>query len=211
MVASRSITCRKSPSRNRISATLVLVTGLVVGAAIAASPGRSLAAPPANPGNSGVIRFADLVDFFVIDPKSGFTSIHSTSTPLADLCSGTPPDVDLLNIQLIASPSGALHALFMGSEHNVQIYPASPPGCANWKNLPLLYSGVVHIVRTDNDIQVSGPGADAFGWTATGTLTDHVHGGTVSYREVVRLVINPHADPNDPDSIRELVVDIQVH
>ena len=57
---------------------------------------------------------------------------------------------------------------------------------------------------------MSGPSANAFGWQATGTLTDHVYGGTVQYTEVVRAVISPHADPNDPNAMRELVVDIRV-
>jgi hypothetical protein len=207
-----------SPSTQRSSHTFTTRSGsfflalhfvCALAAVIAGCP--AFANPPAHPGNSGVFRFADFVGFFMTDPEGELTSFHSFSTRIADVCAGTDPVVDLLSIQMIESPSGAVHALFKQSEHYVQIYPASPPGCANWQGLPLLYSGTVKLLRTDNDIVVGGPGANAFGWQAIGQLTDHQHGGIVNYREIVRLVIPPHADPNDPNSVRELVVDIDVH
>lgn len=193
--------------------TMVLAASAIIAGAplIASAAPPGYANGPAHPGNSGVFRFNDQVGFFVTDLTSGLTAFHGTSTLVAEFCSGIPLVPDPLTIQFVASPSGGLHMLFAKAEDHVQIYAASPPGCPFWQSLPLLYSGTVRLVRTDNDLTLEGRGADAFGWMATGTLTDHVHGGTVSYRETVRLVVGPHADPNDPNAIREQVITISVH
>jgi len=165
---------------------------------------------PGTPGQSGVIRFGDFVGFFVVDPEHGLLSIHSTSTPLAQICTGTPPVVDILDIQLVEAASG-LHAVFQGDEHNVLIYPVLDPAatfdCSVLVNLPLLAAGQVRLIRTDNDLLAGGqPGADAFGWQATGVLTDLQNGGTLHYNEIVRPLVKPFTT-----EVQELVVNIDLH
>jgi hypothetical protein len=166
---------------------------------------------PGTPGQSGVIRFGDFVGIFVVDPEHGLLSIHSTSTPLAQICTGTPPVVDILEIQLLEAASG-LHALFQGDEHNVLIYPVptfpvATFDCSVLVSLPLLAAGQVRLIRTDNDLTAGGqPGANAFGWQATGVLTDLQNGGTLHYNEIVRPLITPFST-----EIQELVVNIDLH
>ena len=113
---------------------------------------------------------------------------------------------DELSIQLFASPDGALQALFTAPDHHVLIYPASPPGCAYWANLPLLASGQARLVRTDNDLVDGGPGANAFGWQATGVLLDRTTAAALQYSEVVRVLVSPTGP-----CCRELQVAIYLH
>ena len=158
---------------------------------------------PAVPGNSGIVRFGDFVGFFVYDVQRGLLSIHSTSTSFADICAGTPPTVDFLNTQTIATASG-LHAIFHGQNHNVLIYPAVPFDCRFLATAPLLAAGSAHIIRTDNDLLASGsPGVNAFGWQAEGSLTDVASGGGLHYTEIARLLFTT--------DVKELVIDIRLH
>lgn len=193
----------------------VLTAGLVCacgGAEAPTSVGAMFATPtynytngPAGPGASGVIRFTDGIGFFVTDYVRGFTAFHGSSTTVAEFCSGTPPVPDDLSIQLIADPAGALHALFTAPDHHVQIYPASPPGCAHWASLPLLAKGQARLIRTDNDLIDAGPRANAFGWQAMGVLTDPATGTPFQYSEIVRVLV-----PTSGDCCRELRVAINL-
>ena len=195
-----------------ISYAVVGLSVLALGCRDPSSPNVATSQPPrafdfssgpAEPGNSGIIRFGDFVGFFVYDFQRGLLSIHSTSTPLADVCAGTPPIVDLLDIQTIATASG-LHAIFQGQNHNVLIYPAVPVDCSFLATAPLLAAGSAHLIRTDNDLLGSGsPGVNAFGWQAEGNLLDVATGGSIRYTEIVRLLFTT--------DVEELVVDIRLH
>jgi hypothetical protein len=195
---------------------IALVSGLATGCGsgdvatssihVPSTPAYSYTNGPSAPGASGVIRFVDGIGFFVTDFARGLTAFHGSSTTIAETCAGTPPIPDDLDIQLIDSPTGALHALFTASNHHVLIYPASPPGCAHWANLPLLASGQARLFRTDNDLVDGGPGANAFGWQATGELEDQATGGALRYSEVVRVLVPPSGP-----CCRELAIAIRLH
>ena len=166
---------------------------------------------------AGVIRFTDQVGFFIVDAAGGLVSFHGTNISFADICSGVPFEFDPLSIQLIDTPTGALHALFTGKEHNVILYPAAnwpdpdqigPGDCPILATLPVLASGPVRLVRTDNDIAVSGRGADAFGWTSSGVLTSPT-GQRFNYSETVRALVEPAHKPGDPE-FRMMVTDIRL-
>jgi hypothetical protein len=170
-------------------------------ALIAATGPSTAVAAPAFPGQSGVIRFQDQMAFFIVDPGSGLMSFHGIDATFAQICSGAPVQFDDFSIQLVISPSGPLHALFTGQEHSVYIYPALPLGnhigpqdCPILAGLPLLASGKARLVRTDNDLTGSGAaGADAFGWSASGNLTDPA-GRVLQYSETVRGLLTPGQD-----------------
>jgi hypothetical protein len=161
-------------------------------------------ASPGNPGNSGVIRFTDGMGFFFIDYQSGLMSFHGIQTSFAELCAGSPPVFDPLNIQLIFSPTGTLHALISAEAHTVFIYPAATfpdphhiglADCPILEGLPLLATGQARVIRTDNDIFGSdAPGADSFGLNSTGMLEDIVNGGTVGYTEIFQGLVQPDSD-----------------
>jgi hypothetical protein len=107
-------------------------------------------ASPGNPENSGVILFTDGMGFFFIDYQSGLMSFHGLQTSFAELCAGSPPVFEPLNIQLIFSPTGTLHALISAEAHTVFIYPAATfpdphhiglADCPILEGLPLLATG----------------------------------------------------------------------
>src|SRR5262245_48902284 len=82
--------------------------------------------PAAAAGNgAGVIRFSDQVAFFIVDSEHDLVSFHGTDLSFAQICSGVPFEFDPMTIQLIDTPTGALHALFSGDEHHVIVYPAN--------------------------------------------------------------------------------------
>ena len=186
---------------------LMLAPG--VGRALALGP---VSAPPENPGNSGVIRFTDGMGFFFIDDESGLMSFHGIQTPFAELCAGSPPVFDPLNIQLIFSPTGTLHAIITAEAHTVFITPAAVfpdphritlADCPILTSLPLLASGQARVIRTDNDIFGSNaPGADSFGLNSTGMLEDRVNGGTVGYTEIFQALIKPDSDPDEVNVVK---------
>lgn len=177
----------------------------------------SVASSVCHAAGAGVIRFSDQVGFFIVDPAGGLVSFHGTDVSFADICSGAPFEFDPLDIQLVATPAGALHALFQGKEHHVIIYPAAnwpdpdqigPGDCPVLATLPVLASGSARLVRTDNDIELSGQGADAFGWTASGKLTSPT-GQEFNYYETVRALVEPASKPG-PRGFRILVNSIRL-
>ena len=86
--------------------TFVLMLAFGIGHAFAFEPASvPPEKPPENPGNSGVIRFTDSMGFYFIDYQSGLMSFHGIQTSFAELCAGSPPVFDPLNIQLIFSPT----------------------------------------------------------------------------------------------------------
>jgi hypothetical protein len=178
--------------------------------ALVALPGLSAAAEsPAFPGQSGVIRFQDQLAFFIVDPASGLMSFHGIDATFAQICSGAPVEFDDLSIQLVNSPSGPLHALITGQEHSVYIYPAQslpnhigPQDCPILAGLPVLASGKARLVRTDNDLTGSGgAGANAYGWSASGNLTDPA-GRVVQYSETVRGLLTPGQESAEPSNLQ---------
>jgi hypothetical protein len=179
-------------------------------------PRSSFANGPSTPGNSGVFRVEGSLAFFATDPAHGLMSFHGVTTPWADLCPGTLPAFDLVDLQFIFTPAGAAEGVFQADLHNVFIYPAvdigfsaGPEDCAIMATLPVLARGAASLVRTDNDfLGTGGPRANAFGWDAHGVLEDLVNGGEVGYSETVRWVFD---QANPPAEIAPLVVSILLH
>jgi len=164
---------------------------------------------PSAPGRSHVIRVEGRNAFFIVDGQRGIMSFHGQDVTLTEFCAGSR-DFDIMNRQFIELPSGAVQALFTSDDHHVWIYPAAPFDCAILPTLPLLASGQTRLVRTDNDLLgFGGPGANAFGWNATGTLTDATTGAPVHYSETVRALIYPFTEPG-PD-FEQLVIAIRLH
>ena len=191
--------------------SVVMALGLTLTLSCRNDPGApsfSFSNGPSTPGRSPIIRIEGRNAFFIVDETRGVMSFHGMDITLAQFCAGDR-DFDMLNRQFIQVPSGAINALFTSDDHHVWIYPAAPFDCAILPSLPLLASGQTRLVRTDNDLTgFGGPGANAFGWSATGMLTDAVSGRPLRYNETVRAVILPFTEPGAPES--ELVIAIRV-
>ena len=178
-------------------------------------PQFSFAHGPSTPGNGGVFRVEGSLAFFVTDPAHGLMSFHGITTPWADLCTGTPPAFDPVDLQFIFTPAGAAEGIFQSEHHNVFIYPAvdigfsaGPDDCPIMAALPVLAQGPASLIREDNDFFGSGgPRVNAFGWHAHGVLEDLVNIGELGYSETVRWVIN---QANPPAELEPQVVSILV-
>jgi hypothetical protein len=154
-----------------------------------------------------VVRFQDQVGFFIVDEAEGLMSFHGTSLTFAQICAGGGLSFEDLDLQLVATPSGPLHLLFTGDDHPVVVYPIAalpdphhvgPGDCPILSTLQPIASGRARLVRTDNDLTLSGRGANAFGWTCNGTLTETATGAPTQYSETVRAVQVPGAaDPRE--------------
>jgi hypothetical protein len=70
-----------------------------------------------------VFRIDGDLAFFVADPASGLMSFHGIETLWTELCSGTPPVFDPVDLQFILTPAGAAEAVFGADGHTVFIYP----------------------------------------------------------------------------------------
>lgn len=185
--------------------TDVSVTG---NESIAARPQLNFLNGPPAPGQSGIFRFEGTDGFFVFDAERGLMSLHGNSTPIAELCTGSPPVWDPVDVQVLFSPTGAIPALQTGDQ-TVFVYETDEFDCAKLLTAPLVASGVTRLVRTDNDLLgFGGPGANAFGWNATGVLTS-ASGDPIHYTEVVRLVVHPFTDPGG-DEVEEVSVSIRL-
>jgi len=209
----RKMLATRLVSRGVLAAFLLALTACLD----ASLPIESPSAAPVNftfsngpdvPGRSGVFRIEGRSSFFIVDAGSGLMSFHGLGVTIQEFCAGLR-DPDVWDRQFVQVPSGALPALFVNDQHHVWIYPATPFDCAVLVNLPLLASGQTRIVRTDNDLTgFGGPGANSYGWNATGELTG-ADGGTLHYTEIVRSLIKPHVDP-DSGEFEDLVISIKL-
>lgn len=195
---------------------LPLLPGLLLSPLIAScaadGPDAPLAPPsfnftngPTTPGQSGIIRFGETNGFFIVDVARGLMAFHGLDVTLAEFCEGER-NPDVWDWQLDLIPTGAAPWLMTLPDHHVWIYPASPPGCEFWASLPLIASGRTRLMRTDNDLFDAGPGANAFGYSATGVLEDAETGAPLRYLETWRVVTPPSGI-----CCAELVASIKLH
>lgn len=177
-------------SRSRTLRVILILTCCVLSLALS----RSASA------GAFVVRFQDQDGFFIVDQASGLMSFHGTTQTFAQLCAGGGLTFEEVNIQLVATPAGPLHLLFSSPDHPVVIYPIAAlpdPNHVGLGDCPIL-SGIQPIAtgrarfqRTDNDYIGTGPGANAFGWTCSGTLTNAATGAPMQYSETFRAVATP--------------------
>ena len=167
---------------------------------------------PANPGNSGVYRFQDWTLLWTTDPQRDLGATHYQSDDWLS-CGGTQ-GFPLSDVQLVTNPQGAhdaVHQLAKAGDIPVLIYRLSDvPG---WSNPAVmcafladgwLYRGTHRMVLTDNDLFVDGPGANAFGMSAHGTVEDP-SGTPCTYTEQQRAVSLPNGE------FKTTVENIRVH
>lgn len=158
------------------------------------------------PANSGpfIVRYESegfLGDiFFGVDPVRELVSVNGLGAldpSQSTLCGGSAT-LDILNFQEISTPSGAVVRAVQGKDVTQHIYDLNEGG--NWfdvffgqspcaaLSLPRLAQGTGNFRLHDNDVEITGERANAFGWRAQGTLEDLVNGGRVHYTETQTAV-----------------------
>jgi hypothetical protein len=156
------------------------------------------------PGTAGplVVRFQD--GFFAILNVDETTNLQSViglpddpTASAAPFCDGAGA-FEVLDWQLVIHPSGPINALIQAGAVNVHIYDASAFGAlflagdfCGAVSLPRIAEGKATLRNTDNDLTFSGTRANAFGWTASGTIQRFGDGRPVQYLDVARFAIGP--------------------
>jgi|tagenome__1003787_1003787.scaffolds.fasta_scaffold20781292_2 hypothetical protein len=160
---------------------------------------------PSSPGQSGIFRFQDTYIDAIGDGKAGLIAVIGIVSSIQDFCGGLN-NVNLAEFQLKPHQLGEVTALITMRNATIQVLalPAVSQGdfCLDFAGQPVLYRGTGSVVRNDNNFTPTGTDggrADAFGLSASGRLTDLVHGGTVQFSGDYRLLITPD------DAFRELV------
>jgi hypothetical protein len=160
---------------------------------------------PTPPVQSGIFRFHDTYIDAVADGKAGLIAVIGIRSSLAAFCDGLD-DFNLADWQLKPHQLGEVTSLITMRDATIQVLalPAVSQGdfCLDFAGQPVLYRGTGSVQRTDNNFTPTGTDggrADSFGLTATGRLTDVIHGGTVQFSGGFRLLITPD------DEFQELV------
>lgn len=103
-----------------------------------------------------------------------------------------------LNFQAVFAPTGAELVLVKGQSLFVTVYDATglfpfPLTCPFLTGATgrLLAQGAGQVLNTDNNVQVVGPGANAFGFRSNGTLQLVGGGGQVNFRLTQQFLIKP--------------------
>jgi hypothetical protein len=167
---------------------------------------------PAQPGNSGIVRFEDAFAALLFDFDAGLLAIVGLNTTVADFCEGAEDPFDLASFQIKPHQLGEVNSLITAKSISIQVLaiPADFAGedfCEDFADQPVLYSGTGSLRRTDNNFTETGTEggrADSFGFATQGTLQDLVNGGQVQFSGILRLLITPD------DEFREIVSDVTI-
>lgn len=147
---------------------------------------------PEDPGPA-VLRFDDdtFIVLFNTDRASGLASVIRLPDPPDDVeqCGGSQP-LQGADLQLVFHPDGVIQQLMIGNQVHAWVYDrqdfltiANSSGiCAALDALVPLAGGMVDFVARDNDLFVTGPRTNAFGWTARGLLTRTSDGSPVDFQ-----------------------------
>jgi hypothetical protein len=111
------------------------------------------------------------------DPETGLTALIGVSpAELPDACQGaTPSDLSQVLAVFHPSPGGGtvIKATFKDGEQNVIVWAAQVQNnlCDELLNVQPIATGTVRTIYTDSDFFNSGPGGEAIGVDAKGTVT----------------------------------------
>jgi hypothetical protein len=98
--------------------------------------------------------------------------------------------------QLVFTPAGPIHQLTHGEQGLVSVYDVTgnpARNCDFWTGVSgrLIAQGSADFNWLDNDLALSGPGANVFGPNSNGTLDNLVDGGKVQYNLKFRWRMTP--------------------
>jgi hypothetical protein len=179
-------------------AVITLAVGLLLTGAAPAG-----AAPPEDPPGP-VIRFAEPFAVAFVDPADELVALGGPPPELG--CFGLGFEDNLAEFQIVELPSGPVKVLIRDDEMPIFLYAVSSIDelCESVFDGAIpepIATGTVQVVLTDNDADVSLTRANAFGYTATGTLV-RADGTGCRFSATFRALITKE------DEFRLLVEDI---
>jgi hypothetical protein len=141
------------------------------------------------PITPNVYRTAEGFVFGLPDFQTGLLAwIGLPSDPTADVGCGGDQELPLVPLQA-AGWQQAFNVLAVAKEINIHVYDLNTfeDTCFS----PVIAAGTGHAVYTDNDFEVTGPGANAFGLDIGGILTTAPGGEPVRVQGTVRSLNMP--------------------
>lgn len=186
---------------NRRLALAVLVSAIAVGCDSPSMPPTGLRPPFAEPrfdftnGPSSlpnVFRFNNRVFFAWADFERNMAIlVNSPTNDPSDLraCGGALRP-DFVSVQRVGLLQEVLHALRLAREVNILVFDPAPATFEDLCAATPIASGTGNLTSTDNDIFVTGNGANAFGFRAQGTV-ELATGGSARVTAVQQLLIKP--------------------
>lgn len=162
------------------------IGALLIAVSLAAmSAGLTLANPPSS---SGIVDRLVVTDAFGVFPDFNNELWVFADVTREDFCEwlatdpeGPPPDIGLTptDIQLVTTPPGAIVALIQPGNVPLALHAMVPGApvhpCAGSETIAWA-EGSARVIVTDNDIEVSGGRANAFGSQGAGSVTDAAGG-----------------------------------
>ncbi len=142
---------------------------------------------PSNPGPR-VVRFDVLpAAALFVDAERQLVALLTTGDGLLGCRAITSESP--LNFQEVTTPGGVVHQLFQIHEGFGAVYdlPSFSFDCAVL-TAPLA-AGPVHVIGTDNDLNVSGTRTNAFGFKSNGTLDNLVGAGTIAFNQHFQALV----------------------
>jgi hypothetical protein len=130
-----------------------------------------------------------------VDDATGLIAVFGLSQEdLAGLCAGQVVDFDQLRDVIVTRPDGSVKLTVQGRPR-VTIYPptANLTDLCQLTEVTPIATGTVHFSHLDNDVFLSGNGANSFGENLMGTASGS--GGRFQVRERFRVTILPSGEP----------------
>ncbi len=165
-----------------------------IGSVTSADPGNPvLAAAQANSG-AVVVRLQTQGAFGLIDFDRQVFALHSSDDSRGG-CQ-TVTEVRTGEVQLVFTPSGAVHQLTQGEESFVTVYdlsggPTIDCDFLNGATGRMIAEGAAAFVWRDNDLFVTGSGAHVYGVHSSGRLNNLLDGGLLGYHANFRWQTTP--------------------
>ena len=101
-------------------------------------------------------------------------------------CATGAENWDAFSVLTITRPDGSQKVTWQANDVHVLIWNLPADVCAESPD----YTGTARLVNTDSDVDLSGPGADATGFTTRGTVTD-ANGQQYHFLLVARATVAP--------------------
>jgi hypothetical protein len=145
-------------------------------------------------GSGGAVVFRDEVPngFIFTDEARGLTAVlGNTVAELPGVCAGTigPETISILEI---LRPTGAVKIVWADHERPVVVWPiVSGDLCGVLAVTPPLAEGTASLRFVDNDLFVTGPGANSSSIHSVGKVTNLQTGELLNYRLFARLLLLP--------------------
>ena len=191
-----------------------LMSVLTLGCSDQQSPTSPAAAAPAalsfaqgsnTSGGAIVVRAEEPLGLVFWDFERGLTTaLGNTAAELAGICAGTATP-EVMSILEILRPTGAVKRLWKDQERAVLVWSfVSFDLCGELAVTPPLAEGTARFSLVDNDVNVTGPGANASTIRGVGKVTNLETGEALNYSLFGRFLLLPGQPFEDARVVSEI-------